>query len=126
MKIYVITRGEYSDYHICSVVTDYEKAQILMRKFSDSYYPANIEEFDTEEFSCVISGKNLYCVSFDKNGNMTNVFEKNIDNFDPEDNPVQVRKGKEVLVYVFAFNKESAVKIAAEKRAMELSNRGYV
>ena len=33
---------------------------------------------------------------------------------------------KEVLVRVFAFNKESAVKIAAEKRAMELSKRGYV
>lgn len=35
VKIYVITKGEYSDYHICTVATDYAKAQILQKKFSD-------------------------------------------------------------------------------------------
>lgn len=27
MKIYIITKGEYSDYHICKATTDYEKAK---------------------------------------------------------------------------------------------------
>lgn len=126
MKVYVITKGEYSDYHICAVATDYEKACILQKRFSDKYDTAEIEEFDTEDFNDIYAKKILYSVRFDSNGTVTNVYERDIDCFDPKDNPVQMCWGKEVLVYVFAFDKESAVKIAAEKRAMELSKRGYV
>lgn len=126
MKVYVITKGEYSDYHICAVATDYEKACILQKKFSAKYGPAEIEEFDTEDFNDIYAKKILYIVRFDSNGTVTNVYEKDIDYFDPKDNPVQVCWGKEVTVNVFAFNKESAVKIAAEKRAIELNKRGYV
>ena len=126
MKIYVITKGEYSEYHICAVATDYEKACILQKKFSAKYDTAEIEEFDTEDFNDIYAKKILYSVRFDSNGTVTNVYEKDIDYFDPKDNPVQVCWEKEVLVRVFAFDRESAVKIAAEKRAMELSKRGYV
>nr|DAI43955.1 MAG TPA: hypothetical protein [Caudoviricetes sp.] len=126
MKVYVITKGECYDYHICAVATDYEKACILQKKFSAKYGPAEIEEFDTEDFNDIYAKKNLYSVRFDSNGNVKSVYEKDIDYFDPKDNPVQACWGKEVLVNVFAFNKESAVKIAAEKRAMELIKRGYV
>ena len=126
MKIYVITKGEYSEYHICAVAIDYEKACILQKKFSSKYDPAKIEEFDTEDFNDIFAEKILYSVRFEPNGTVTNVFERDIDYFDPKDNPVQVCWGKEVLVYVFAFDKESAIKIAAEKRAIELNKRGYV
>ena len=126
MKVYVITKGEYSDYHICAVATDYEKACILQKKFSAKYEPAEIEEFDTEDFNDIFAKKILYSVQFDSNGNVKSVYEKGIDYFDQKDNPVLVYNGKEVSVNVFAFNKESAIKIAAEKRAMELSKRGYV
>lgn len=50
MKIYVITVGEYSDYHICAVTLDENKAEILRKAFSDSWDEAMIEEYDTEEY----------------------------------------------------------------------------
>lgn len=126
MKVYVITKGEYSEYHICAVATDYEKACILQKKFSAKYGPTEIEEFDTEDFNDIFTGKNLYDVWFGSNGNMVQVFEEDMDYFSVQNNPVRVLKSGMIAVYVFAFNKESAVKIAAEKRAMELSKRGYV
>lgn len=126
MKVYVITKGAYSAYHICAVAADYEKACILQKKFSTKYDTAEIEEFDTEDFNDIFTKKNLYNVWFGSNGNVREVFEEELDYFDPEDNPVRVLKSGMVAVYVFAFDKESAVKIAAEKRAMELSKRGYV
>ena len=49
MKVYVITQGEYSDYHICGVAIDKERANRLAILYCDSYGPATIEEFDTED-----------------------------------------------------------------------------
>lgn len=128
MKIYVITKGEYSDYHICAVVKDYDKAQILQKKFSGNFGIAEIEEFDTEVYNDVCADKDLYIIRFDKNGNVKNVYiEDDWDYFDPEDNPVNIYSNdNSVVVYVLAFNEESAIKIAAEKRAIELVKRGYV
>lgn len=126
MKVYVITKGHYSAYHICSVAIDYEKACILQKRFSTKYDPAEIEEFDTEDFNDILAKKILYSVWFGSNGNVRDVFEEDVDYFDPKDNPVRVLKSGMVAVYVFAFDKESAIKIAAEKRAMELNKRGYI
>ena len=126
MKIYVITKGHYSDYHIYAVAIDYEKACILQKRFSTKCAPAEIEEFDTEDFNDIFVKKNLYDVWFGSNGKVREVFEEDMVYFAPKDNPVRMLKSGMVAVYVFAFDKESAIKIAAEKRAMELSKRGYV
>lgn len=50
MKIYVITSGYYSDYHIDAVTDDKDKAEFLKLKFSDEYDEANIEEYDTDKY----------------------------------------------------------------------------
>lgn len=47
-KVYVITRGSYSDYHICAVTLDPERAKNLKRLFS-GYDEANIEEYPLDE-----------------------------------------------------------------------------
>ena len=49
MKVYVITTGEYSDYEILAVATDYDEAVRKMIKFSPTYTGARIEEYDTED-----------------------------------------------------------------------------
>lgn len=49
MKVYVITKGEYSDYHICCVCLDRETAERRKKLFSDNYDEAEIEEFDSDE-----------------------------------------------------------------------------
>jgi hypothetical protein len=50
MKIYVITQGEYSDYHICAVTDDKERAKKLQLIYSDSYNAAEIEEYNTDDY----------------------------------------------------------------------------
>ena len=47
MKVYVVTQGEYSDYHICGVAETMEKAQKLVKYFGRPNYPADIETYDT-------------------------------------------------------------------------------
>lgn len=49
MKVYVVTFGEYSDYHICGVAVDRERAELLKRYYSYTWREAEIEEYDTEE-----------------------------------------------------------------------------
>lgn len=45
-KIYVITAGEYSNYHICAVTTDPERAEKLRKfYFKESYDGAEIETY---------------------------------------------------------------------------------
>lgn len=55
-KIYVITAGEYSDYHICAVTTDPDRAEKLRKHYySEGYEGAEIEEFidgDPEAGDC--------------------------------------------------------------------------
>lgn len=126
MKVYVITKGDYSEYHICAVETDNEKAQILKEKFSTEWSPASIEEFDTENYNPIFQSKKFYNIYFDKNGNVKKTYEDGLEYFDPNDNPVTIFRDGDVKVDVFAFDQKSAIKIAAEKRAIELSKRGYV
>ena len=46
-KVYVVTKGEYSDYHICRVFLDKEEAERYKESISDESYDgeADIEEF---------------------------------------------------------------------------------
>lgn len=48
MKAYVITKGEYSDYHICAVTLDKDKAEQLKKLFTDEYNEPYIEEFEVD------------------------------------------------------------------------------
>lgn len=45
MKIYVITRGTYSDYHIVTIFTDKHKAELYLKY----YNYCNLEEYDTAD-----------------------------------------------------------------------------
>lgn len=48
MKIYVITAGEYSDYHICAVTDDPVSAENLRKKYTTEWDIAEVEEYDTQ------------------------------------------------------------------------------
>ena len=57
--VYVVTSGEYSDYHIDGVFTDYDKAElyraILHDKDKYDYCNPQIEEYNTDEIQ--VEGK---------------------------------------------------------------------
>ena len=44
-KVYVITAGEYSDYHICAVTDDKESAENFRMLNESEWCPARIEEY---------------------------------------------------------------------------------
>lgn len=48
MKIYVITAGDYSDYHICAVTDDKKSAERLRKIHSSYWQEASIETYDTK------------------------------------------------------------------------------
>lgn len=51
MKIYAITKGTYSDYHICALTVNKEKAEHLKKLYTDEYDEAFIEIFEDGEGS---------------------------------------------------------------------------
>ena len=57
MKIYVITAGCYSDYHICGVATTLEMAEKLKEYYTRSQWDsdAGIEIFDADSFEQAIN-----------------------------------------------------------------------
>ena len=61
MKVYAITKGSYSDYHIETIVTDPELARKLAIEFSDKYDTANVEEYDTDKIKLESSKPPIIC-----------------------------------------------------------------
>ena len=123
--VYVVTKGCYSDYHICAVTLDKEKAERLCKLFDEgSWRDARVEEFDTETHADLLSGRKPYRVSFRKNGDLYSVDEDTwgIEYFESEiiERP---NIDDSLLVKLYAEDRESAIKIAAEKRAKYLAEK---
>ena len=49
MTYYAITKGEYSDYHICAITADKDKAERLQKIYTDHYEDAEIEEYEEND-----------------------------------------------------------------------------
>lgn len=124
MKVYVITKGSYSDYHICTVTLDEQEAERLAKIYTDSMDTAYVEEWDTDEHQPLLSGRLPYIVRFHNGKNArTSVYrytgsEKNFEPCVLLDNSIwwgSDNTADEVKLY--AADSEAAVKIATEKRA---------
>ena len=127
--VYVVTKGCYSDYHICAVTLDKEKAERLRKLFGSICDEAEIEEWDTEGTVDLLSGRKPYYVRFYENGELFSASEDEycIEYFKPGIEEsfcfVQGRKIDLLNVNLYAENKEYAIKIAAEKRAKYLAEK---
>lgn len=69
MKVYVITEGEYSDYHIIGVAESREKAKRISNMFEGSFSLPNIEEYDTDFW--VKDDRQAYCVRVNAEGKIS-------------------------------------------------------
>lgn len=120
-KIYVITSGIYSDYHIVTATTDYNLALKIKEKY-DRYITNEddvlcIEEYDDAEEMFLP----FWYVPFDENGNVMGAYEREVDSRNrPE---VCFSKGRVFAVDLFAKDYETAIKSAAERRAKALAER---
>lgn len=102
--IYVITKGVYSEYHICAVTTDKTRAEELRLSFSDAYEDADIEEYEDGE-SC-FDNKTLNVVHpFVVNGQRRNL-ERN------EDLISSVRQYTEILKRREQFKTKMSYRLA--------------
>lgn len=50
MKVYIVTSGEYSDYHIDAVFTDKKKAETYYSAHNSEGYPYFIEVYDIDKY----------------------------------------------------------------------------
>lgn len=66
MRIYVITEGDYSDYHICGVATEKEKAEEIKQLNTDLWHEAIIEVYDTDDYY-VEKGRFYNVIMYDSN-----------------------------------------------------------
>lgn len=125
MKVYIITKGAYSDYHICAVATDKKKAEILKKAFDDKdgWREACIETYETDQFITEIeNGFKLYdCVAQDEGDLLVSRYEFDLDCMTDSDFRVKrFSKGWCAPGYgikVWAKDKDHARKIAADKIA---------
>ncbi len=126
--IYVITRGSYSDYHICAVASTQERAEQLRKMYSDSYEMANIEEYEIDVPSDEYYNKipTLYWeVVIKQNGSLIDIRTY----YDEPNQPIKIQEGRlnwrELLTvsYIQADTQEEAKKIAYDKRAQYLAEK---
>ena len=120
MKIYVVTKGVYSDYHIITATTDEKLAYEIKDKFSEDYSwgEAKVEVYEDAEMFM----KPCYFLRFDKNGNVIESHEESNDEYS-----YAQRQGEDIrgnfYCYIQTDSMESAIKIGAERRAMYLAQK---
>ena len=121
--IYVITSGEYSDYHICAVATTELRAEELRKMYSNNYSQAEIEAYDEN----VPSDSWYHPVStqyweflFDKKGNKQYARQY----WDESNLPLKIYGTSEIRVSnIIADDESHAFKIACDKRAKYLASQ---
>lgn len=121
MKVYVVTKGYYSDYHIITATTDEALAKKIAKKFSanitDPDDAAQVEVFENAEIKLLP----YWEIDFYPNGEEKRVVYKEPASWD--NGEVYVRPDGSCRVALYASDVEAAIKIAAEKRAMELAQK---
>lgn len=112
-KIYVVTLGCYSDYHICGVATDKEKANLLAKKFSTRYDTAEVEEYDTDDTDEHLRFRNVYlCRYIDDTKKIETT--KSVWAYLTESDYRVTKTRDGLLVYVNADTEEMALKKASD------------
>ena len=61
MKVYIVTSGEYSDYHIDAVCLDREQAEKLAQVVTDNTCgTGHVREWDTDQFKIIDDGMRVF------------------------------------------------------------------
>lgn len=122
-KIYVVTKGDYSDYHIITATTDKKLANEIAKKFSNGWGKAKVEIYKNAE----IMLKPIYLVRFGLNGDVVEISSASTNEYMYEDiNQCAFDHSKQVFVIVIADDADHAIKIANEKRAEFLARKAGV
>lgn len=114
-KVYIITKGAYSDYHICAVASDKNMAEKLCRAYTNNdRHKARIEEYDLNERPEDVRIR--YCVEITDDD-----VEVCVDDYDNKEH--EFGDMGDFTAYVLARDQEHAVKIAQDRRAEYLAKK---
>ena len=122
--IYIVTKGKYSDYHVIAATTNPELAKKIADKFSDDdgWDDCRVEEFPDAE----VMLKSIWKVYFNKSGDVWTCelsnSEYDYSNLGRVIDTVY-KRNYDLIITVEADDKDSAIKIAAEKRAQYLAEK---
>lgn len=111
MRIYVITEGDYSDYHICGVAIEKEKAEEIKQLNTDSLHEAYIEEYDTDDYY-VEKGRFYQVHLYNSNVSVSETFVTSVS--DRNDVRISLAKNPHYYVVVKAMDEEHAKKIGLD------------
>jgi len=127
MIIYIVTKGEYSDYHICGVFTDPIKAQEAKKLYSEKCFETRVEEWEADIHTEHPAGTLIYQVIMSKDGIIDGVRQKSLDILiaphknitkDIKEENITSRTGNNSYMSftVWATDEAHAIKIANERR----------
>lgn len=133
MKLYAVTKGEYSDYHIVALTADKDVAEKLAKKYSnrtsvygDWFGEAQVEEY---EDGVVLLDRDCYFVRVE-NGNVTEVVPPNTEDtwFDEDEKLYNESVWKASIddnyyTYVLARNHDEAAKIGKDRVMQYIASR---
>jgi hypothetical protein len=126
MKVYVVTHGDYSDYHICAIFSTEKKAQEYADSFVDkegnaSYNQASIQKWEVDEDCAVPVGMRIFRIKLDVfTGDVCDselIYPDDSEELDYPDKVVSDWCGSEYTITVLARDRDHAIKIANEKLA---------
>ena len=134
MKLYAVTKGEYSAYHIIALTADKDVAENLAKKFSNrtNMYGDGFEEAQVEEYEdgVVLLDRDCYFVRVE-NGNVTEVVPPNTEDtwfFEEEElynNSVEPMRSETngYYTHVLARDADEAAKIGKDRVMQYIASR---
>ena len=121
MKLYLVTKGEYSGYCVVGVYSTAEKAAAAARVYADAN---EVDEIDLDPESPWPVGLRRYRVWMSLDGVKSAVFqtEPSVGNSPPM---ITGYNKSEVLFHVWASDEQHAAKIASEQRAQMIAANNW-
>lgn len=113
-KAYVITKGSYSDYHICAVTLDKSRAEKLKKLLYENYEEATIEEYTLNEYK---ENGDVYYVDFPDDAPPTIGLDEYDGSYLSENVPCVIDWYNPIRVFVRAKDEQHAVKVAKDEYA---------
>lgn len=124
--IYVVTEGQYSDYHICGVFDDRGLAEKFCATFTGGYDTPEIEEWPINPLKKELkAGYIPYFLRMDKEGNTTEIRASESSHGFGGDEAPGFDIGKNMYTYCLAKDSAHAMKIANEQRLQILAENRW-
>ena len=119
--VYVITDGEYSDYHIVAIFSNKDAAEALIAKIGEG----GIEEWDLDEFTPdFLKNHDRWFIRMKKDGTAIEAKKEN-NSYGITTREIGFDVNNDIYCSIWAKSKEHAIKIAGEKRAQIIAENKW-